>query len=131
LPVPLALRREFLQRSYGDASADFSRLRPTDFQDYFRRYASHLEPGSIAVLAASLRSFLRFLAVAHAVDPTLAETIPLAPRWAQDRLPRALSDADLQTILDSFDTSTPPAAATGRWCAACAISACASATWSP
>jgi integrase/recombinase XerD len=106
----LRYAREFLQRSYGDGPADFSRLRPADFQDYFRRYASHLEPGSITVLAASLRSFFRFLAIAHAVDPTLAAAIPCAPRWAQDRLPRTLSDADLQMVLDSFDAGT----ATGR-----------------
>jgi integrase/recombinase XerD len=106
----LRYAREFLQRSFGDAPADFSRLRPADFQDYFRRHTGHLKPASIAVLADSLRSFLRFLAVAHAVDPTLAEAIPLAPRWPQDRLPRVLSAADLQTLLDSFDKGT----ATGR-----------------
>jgi integrase/recombinase XerD len=106
----LRYAREFLHRCYPDGSADFSRLRPADFQDYFRRYTGHLKPGSIAVLAASLRSFLRFLAVAHASEPTLAQAIPLPPRWLQDRLPRALSEADLQTILDSFDTGN----ATGR-----------------
>jgi integrase/recombinase XerD len=102
--------REYLQRSYGDGPADFSRLRPADFQDYFRRHTGHLKPASIAVLATSLRSFLRFLAVAHAVDPALAGAVPIAPRWPQDHLPRTLTPADLQTILDYFDTST----ATGR-----------------
>jgi site-specific recombinase XerD len=106
----LLFARAFLQRRYGDAPADFSQLRPADLQDYFRRHGGHLKPGSIAVLASSLRSFLRFLAVAHAVDATLVGAIPIAPRWPQDRLPRALTPADLQTILGSFDTNT----ATGR-----------------
>lgn len=102
--------RQFLQRFYGDAPADFSRLRPADFQDYFRRYTGHLKPSSIAALASSLRSFLRFLAVAHDGDATLAGAVPTAPQWPQDRLPRTLTQADLQAILDSFDTAT----ATGR-----------------
>jgi site-specific recombinase XerD len=102
--------REFLQRCCDDAPADFSRLRPADFQDYFRRHTGHLKPSSIAVLATSLRSFLRFLAVAHAVDPALAGAVPMTPRWPQDRLPRALTQLELQALLDSFDTDT----ATGR-----------------
>jgi site-specific recombinase XerD len=102
--------REFLQRSYGGHPADFSRLRPADFQDYFRRYASHLKPRTVASLATSLRGFFRFLAIAQASDPALAAAIPQPPRWARDRLPRVLSDAELQALLDAFDTST----ATGR-----------------
>jgi site-specific recombinase XerD len=106
----LRYAREFLQRSFGDGPADFSRLRSADFQDYFRRHGGHLKPGSVALLADSLRSFLRFLALAHGVEPTLAGAIPRAPRRPQDRLPRALSEADLQAILNYFDTGT----ATGR-----------------
>jgi integrase/recombinase XerD len=99
--------REFLQRCFGDGVLDFRRLRPADFQDYFRRHADHLQPGSVAVMGDSLRSFIRFLALAHDINPTLAEAIPVAPRWSQDRLPRTLSEADLQAILDHFDTNTP------------------------
>jgi site-specific recombinase XerD len=102
--------RQFLQRCYGDAPADFSQLRPADFQDYFRRYTGHLKASSIAALASSLRSFLRFLAVAHAVDATLAGAVPMAPCWPRDRLPRTLTEAELQAILASFDKGT----ATGR-----------------
>jgi site-specific recombinase XerD len=102
--------RHFLQRCYGDAPADFGQLRPAAFQDYFRRYTGHLKPSSIAGLASSLRSFLRFLAVTRGVDATLAGAVPMAPRWPQDRLPRTLTQAELQTVLASFDTST----ATGR-----------------
>jgi site-specific recombinase XerD len=102
--------RQFLQRCYGDAPADFNRLRPADFQDYFRRHTGHLKPGSIAALASSLRSFLRFLAVTHAADPALPGAVPMAPCWPQERLPRTLTQAELQALLDSFDTAT----ATGR-----------------
>ena len=102
--------RQFLQRCCGDAPVDFSHLRPHAFQDYFRHYTGHLKPASIAALATALRSFLRFLAVAHGVDATLADAIPIAPNWPKDRLARTLSPAELQTLLDYFDTDN----ATGR-----------------
>jgi site-specific recombinase XerD len=69
-----------------------------------------LKPGSVAVLASSLRSFFRFLALSHGFDPSLSGVVPAAPQWPTARLPRALSDGDLQAILASFDTGK----ATGR-----------------
>ena len=102
--------REFLDRHFGDAPPVPERLRPSDLQDYFRRHAGHLKPGSVAVLASSLRSFFRFLALTHGFDPSLASVVPTAPQWPVDRLPRSLSDEDLHAVLDHFDTST----ATGR-----------------
>lgn len=106
----LRYARELLQRSFPGAPVDFALLTPASLQDYFRRYAGRLKPASVKSLATSLRSFLRFLAVAHGVDPTLAQAIARPPCWPQDRLPRALAPVDLQMILDSFDTAT----ATGR-----------------
>jgi site-specific recombinase XerD len=102
--------RQFLERHCGDAALAPGSLRPDDLQDYFRRYAEHLRPGSVAVLACSLRSFFRFLALSHGLDPSLAGAVPSAPQWPLDRLPRSLSDADLRAILAHFDTHT----ATGR-----------------
>ena len=102
--------RQFLDRHFGDAPAVPDRLRPADLQDYFRRHAGHLKPGSVAVLASSLRSFFRFLALSHGFDPSLAGVVPAAPQWPMDRLPRSLSDEDLRAVLDHFDTGT----ATGR-----------------
>src|SRR5262249_36663211 len=69
-----------------------------------------LKPGSVAVLATSLRDFLRFLALTQGADPALAGAVPAAAQWPQERLPRALSDRDLRAVLTHFDTRT----ATGR-----------------
>jgi site-specific recombinase XerD len=102
--------RQFLDRHFGGGSPVPDRLRPSDLQDYFRRYAGHLKPGSVAVLASSLRSFCRFLAVSYGFDPTLPGVVPAAPQWPADRLPRSLSEGDLGAVLAHFDTGT----ATGR-----------------
>jgi integrase len=110
--------REFLLRHFGEASLDSKSLNSVDLQDYFRRHAGHLKPGSIAVLASSLRSFLRFLALSHGFSPALAASVPMAPQWPMDRLPKALTDGELQAILAHVGTDTP----TGRryiamiWC---------------
>ena len=98
--------REFLERHYGESPPDPDRLRPADLQDYFRHHAGHLTPGSVAVLANSLRSFFRFLTLLHGYDSSLCGFIPTAPQWPKDRLPRSLTDADLQAILAYFDVHT-------------------------
>jgi site-specific recombinase XerD len=102
--------RTFLQRQFGHTPPHLGRLRPADLQDYFRRYAGHLKPGSVAVLATSLRDFLRFLALTQDADPALAGAVPATAQWPQERLPRSLSDRDLRAVLAHFDTRT----ATGR-----------------
>ena len=106
----LRYAREFLERQFGEGPPDPDRLRPADLQDYFRRHAGHLQPGSVAVLASSLRSFFRFLTLFHGFDSSLSGVIPAAPQWPEDRLPRSLTDADLQAVLAQFDVHT----ATGR-----------------
>jgi integrase/recombinase XerD len=73
--------RQFLDRHFGDTPLVPDRLQPSDLQNYFRRHAGHLKPGSVAVLASSLRSFFRFLAVSHGFDPSLPGTVPAAPQW--------------------------------------------------
>src|SRR5262249_18693920 len=102
--------RTFLQRQFRHRSPRLGRLRPADLQDYFRHHAGHLKPGSVAVLATSLRDFLHFLALTQGADPALAGAVPAAPQWPQERLPRSLSDQDLRAVLAHFDTYT----ATGR-----------------
>ncbi len=102
--------RTFLQRQFEHNPAHLGRLRPADLQDYFRRHAGHLKPGSVGVLASSLRNFLRFLALTQGTDPALAGAVPAAAQWPQERLPRSLSDQDLWAVLAHFDIRT----ATGR-----------------
>ena len=102
--------RQFLLRHFRDTSPDPTRLNTADLQDYFRQYARHLKPGSVAVLASSLRNFLRFLALTHGFDSSLAGAVPMAPQWPMDRLPKVIPVDELQAIVAYFDTRT----ATGR-----------------
>ncbi|MHC5543901.1 hypothetical protein ACYOEI_37210, partial [Singulisphaera rosea] len=58
----LRYARQFLDRQFGDDSPAPERLKATDVQGYFRCHAGSLKPGSVAVMASSLRAFLRYLA---------------------------------------------------------------------
>jgi site-specific recombinase XerD len=98
--------RTFLERQFGHSPPHLDRLRPADLQDYFRRHAGHLKPGSVAVLATSLRDFLHFLTLTQGADPALAGAVPAAAQWPKERLPRSLSGQDLQAVLAHFDTRT-------------------------
>jgi integrase family protein with SAM-like domain len=98
--------RQFLLQHFGDGSLNPCRLNTADLQDYFRRNACHLKPGSVAVLASSLRSFFRFLALAYGFDPLLAGAVPTAAQWPMDRLPKVLPFGELWAIIAYFDTRT-------------------------
>ena len=106
----LRYARLFLKDHFGERPPLIDGLRPTDVQDYFRCHAARLSPGSVAVLASSLRSFFRFLTLSHGLDPALAGVVPAAPQWPKDRLPRSLAEEELQAVLGRFDGRT----ATGR-----------------
>ena len=106
----LRYARLFLEDRFGQGPPALDGLRPADVQDYFRRNAVRLSPGSVAVLACSLRSFFRFLTLSHGLDPALAGVVPAAPQWPKDRLPRSLTEEELRAVLGHFDDRT----ATGR-----------------
>jgi integrase len=46
------------------------------------------------------------LTLLHGYDSSLCGFIPTVPQWPKDRLPRSLTDADLQAILAYFDVHT-------------------------
>ena len=100
----LRYARQFLDRHFGD---DRHGPRPTCGRPTSRTTSDatpdRLKPGSVAVLASSLRSFFRFLALSHGFDPSLAGVVPTAPQWPMDRLPKSLADEDLRAVLRHFD----------------------------
>jgi integrase/recombinase XerD len=106
----LRYARQFLESRFGGDPPSFDGLRPADVQDYFRYHAARLSPGSVAVLACSLRSFFRFLTLSHGLGLSLAGVVPAAPRWPKDRLPKSLTEGDLRAVLGRFDDRS----ATGR-----------------
>src|SRR5205823_4902370 len=92
----LRYARLFLEDRFGAGPPGIEDMRPADVQDHLRREAARLSPGSVAVLACALRSFFRFLTLSHGLDPAVAGTVPAAPQWPQDRLPKSLAEEELR-----------------------------------
>lgn len=64
----------------------------------------------VRLLATSLRSFLRFLHAQGEIRHDLTGAIPTVRRWAQPGIPKKLTPAEVNRVLDATDRAT----ATGR-----------------
>lgn len=73
---------------------------------YIEQRAARLKPASAAVLAISLRSFLRFLAGRGLVDSSLCGAVPHPAPWPISSPPRVLPKAELRAFLGCFDRRT-------------------------
>lgn len=98
--------REFLANIGSVRNVDFSRITPACLRSYVRGQARKLKPASVRVMVVSLRSFLRFLALAGRVDPVMTQALPQPAPWPLDSPPQTLSDSQLRTFLQSFDRSS-------------------------
>ncbi|MHB1084399.1 MAG: site-specific tyrosine recombinase XerD [Thiobacillus sp.] len=69
------------------------------------RFAGHAQPRSAARYTSALKRFYRYLLRENliAADPTLNLDSPKLPR----SLPKTLTEADVERLLDSTDTNTP------------------------
>ncbi|HWR76796.1 MAG TPA: site-specific tyrosine recombinase XerD [Thiobacillus sp.] len=69
------------------------------------RFAGHAQPRSAARYTSALKRFYRYLLRENliAADPTLNLDSPKLPR----SLPKTLTEADVERLLDSADTATP------------------------
>jgi len=103
----VAVVRELLVQRFGADNMDLAALTASDIGDYLVRRAGTLSPKRVAYLATALRSFLRFLFV-QGETPT---DLTVATLTAQTRnpvsVPRYLSPADVDRLLDTCDPSTP------------------------
>jgi integrase/recombinase XerD len=96
--------RDFLASIKRSDARSFIGLSPQGVAAHVEHSARHLQPASVRVLAVSLRSFLRFLAVTGRTDGSrLVPTVPQPAPWPLRLPPRTLTDRQLQAFLQSFD----------------------------
>jgi site-specific recombinase XerD len=99
--------------SYGGYAADLVRMVGDNPQAYTASSLRHFveqrcrryRRSSSRMVVAAVRMFLRYLAIEDQCRPGLEHAlIPLA-QWSQQPLPRGLSAADIQRVLDACPTS--------------------------
>ena len=106
----LAVVRDFLSRRFGSGEVKFAVLTASDVGAYLVERAPTLSPKTLGYRAGALRSFFRFLFL----QEETALDLSTAPLMSQTRhraaVPRFLSTAEVEELLDTCDPSTP----TGR-----------------
>ena len=103
----LAVVRDFLGRRFGSSEVDLAVLTSSDIGAYLVERAPSLLPKTLAYRAGALRSFFRFLFL-HGETATDLSTAPLMSQTRhRATVPRYLSPAEVEELLDACDPSTP------------------------
>jgi site-specific recombinase XerD len=74
--------------------------------DFITGRARDCKPGSVKVIAASLRSYLRFLAMRGLCHIGLMSAVPTVPSWRLSHIPKTMPREDLRRFLSSIERST-------------------------
>jgi integrase/recombinase XerD len=99
--------REFLERQFGKGPVKFSRLKPSDVDQYFVANAGRWSVRSLGVIRDCLASYFRFRAFLGYRSESLRAALPVIANWAQATLPKGLTNAQLEVLLQSFDLTDP------------------------
>src|SRR6202040_455994 len=91
--------REFLHWRFGRGSLRYDKLKPQDLGRYLHTRAQGLRPGTVNLLACSLRSFLRHLQLEGKAAPNLGKAILLPAAYGLQTLPKAFTDQERKQLL--------------------------------
>src|ERR1039458_2152154 len=101
--------REFLKKHRKKLEDDhhFERLTPKDLMAFVTHKANRCRPVSLRVITATLRSFFRFVSLTGRSSVSLAGAVPKVATGGRRGLPRHLTQAQLQQLLEVFTEETP------------------------
>ncbi len=104
--------REFLKRHRRKLAGDlgFEQLTPADLMAFVTRKGRSCRPVSLQVIAATLRSFFRFLTLTGRSSAALAGAVPTVATGGRRGLPRHLTQTQLQQLVAAFAQATPAGA---------------------
>jgi integrase/recombinase XerD len=98
--------KELLQVVFGSGPIDVRRLSPADVERFVTMRARHCSRGSARVIAASVRSWLRYQQFLGAADARLLAAVPRIPSWRLAGLPAVIGDRELRQLLGGVDRTT-------------------------
>jgi site-specific recombinase XerD len=79
----------------------------TSFISQFISSQIHLMPSTVAGMASSVRSFLRYLYLKELLSEDLSPFVPKVKRWRHDRVPTVWKSDDIERLLKAVDRSSP------------------------
>jgi integrase/recombinase XerD len=101
--VRLFLKAQFEPRA---RKLPLRQLEPGALLNFVLQQGKHYPPGQLQSLASALRSFCRYLCARGHHPRDLSAALPTISGWHREDLPRYLSPAQLQQLLESFDRRT-------------------------
>jgi site-specific recombinase XerD len=102
----LYFAQKFLEKTFGTGALRWHTLRTNDVLSFVTDYTKRWRPASAKGVICSLRSFLRYLQIQGWCEPLLIAVLPCLPTWRLDRLPRVMTDEQMNAFLAAFDRST-------------------------
>lgn len=98
---------EFIRRFVKGKNVKPLGITAQEVTEHVARRAKGVKPGTIRVIADSIRSYLRWLQLRGLLDAHIVSAVPRIPQWRLTEIPRALSETQLKQLLRSFDLRSP------------------------
>jgi site-specific recombinase XerD len=98
--------RKFLVDRYGDGPCRLADLTARDVSQFVLRCARGNSSSRAHDMTAALRSFLRFLFQTGRIDIDIAASVPTVASWRLATVPKYISSADVQRLLDACPRDT-------------------------
>ena len=98
---------DFLEQKFGTRAVNPARLTPSDIEACVMNYASRWRPGSLGVIRASIKSYLKFRTIQGDETRHLIAALPVLADWSHATLPKALSEDQLGCFVKAFDVAKP------------------------
>jgi len=97
---------KFLPSVFKDDPIDLAVLKPRDIEQFVIHRGEGCTRGSIQVICACLRAYLRFRAFEGDRTEALIAAVPRVRYWRLAALPKRLTDQELKQFLAAFDRTT-------------------------
>ena len=98
--------RSFLRHRFDSGPVTLSSVDADDVVRFVRHMAPGLRPKRAKVMAAALRSFLRYACHLGEAGLELVAAVPVVANWSMTQIPRGISPDQVRKLLASIDRSS-------------------------
>ena len=97
----------FLARVFGSETPILSQISAPTLDAYFVDLSVRFKPVTLRIVGNGLRSYFRYRGSLGDSTAGLIEALPRVAEWGRTRLPKVLSEAELEAFLSAFDCTDP------------------------
>lgn len=97
----------FLKNRFGSGSMDLNQLVGNDITSFVQHKSATWGTNSMRVVTSALRCFLKFARYRLLLNTDLANAVPSVANWSMTHIPKAISQQQIDQLLNSIDRTTP------------------------